>query len=60
MEKNISSIKDFTHMIYTSEISPVLREWKERLNNSDNSKDYKTALGECIHDLENIYKNNGK
>lgn len=52
MEKNINSIKDFAHMTYTSEISPVLREWKERLNNSGNSKDYKIALGECIHDLE--------
>lgn len=46
-------------MVYTSNISTVLKEWKERLNNSGNSKDYNIALAECIHDLE-ILNSNGK
>lgn len=44
-------------MIYTSDISPVLKEWKERLNRSDNSFDYKVAISECINDLENQISN---
>lgn len=39
-------------MIYTTDITPVIREWKQRLHKG-NSSDYNIALDECIHDLEN-------
>lgn len=38
-------------MIYTSDVTPVIKEWKQRLHNG-NSSDYNVALEECIHDLE--------
>lgn len=38
-------------MIYTSDITPVIKEWKERMHKG-NSADYNVALAECIHDLE--------
>lgn len=41
-------------MTYNVEISHVLQEWKERLDNSGNDFSYNIALSECIHDLENI------
>lgn len=38
-------------MTCTSDVTPVIKEWKERLHNG-NGADYNIALEECIHDLE--------
>lgn len=56
MEKGTDGLKKpsylkVTAMIYTGDVTPVIKEWKQRLRNG-NSNDYNVALEECIHDLE--------
>lgn len=35
-------------------VNYVLSKWKQRLKTTHNNFDYKVALDECIHDLEQI------
>ena len=40
-------------MIVQDNISSLLSQWEERLGKK-HSKDYKIALGECIHELQEL------
>ena len=41
-------------MIYISDVQQLADTWTERMNNPTQSFDYKTALSECIYDLNQL------
>lgn len=41
-------------MIYINDIQQLADTWTERMNNPAQSFDYKTALSECIYDLNQL------
>ena len=41
-------------MIYISDIQQLADKWTERMNNPAQSFDYRTALSECIYDLNQL------
>lgn len=45
-------------MMYTSDITSVIKHWKERLHSTNNDSSYKIALSECISELEDTINGN--
>ena len=41
-------------MITEHNISSLLSQWKERLENNGYSKEYRCALGECVYELQQL------
>jgi hypothetical protein len=41
-------------MIYVSDIQQLADRWTERMNNPAQSFEYRTALSECIYDLNQL------
>jgi hypothetical protein len=41
-------------MIYVNDVQQLADKWTERMNNPTQSFDYKTALSECIYDLNQL------
>ena len=41
-------------MIYISDVQQLADKWTERMNNPSQSFDYKTALSECIYELNQL------
>lgn len=41
-------------MAIESNIISLLSQWRNRLGTTDNNLDYKSALSECIYDLQNL------
>lgn len=41
-------------MIYISDIQQLADKWTERMNNPTQSFDYKSALSECIYELNQL------
>ncbi len=41
-------------MIAERNIESLLSQWKGRLNNENNSEEYKIAIRECMYELQNV------
>lgn len=39
-------------MIYLGQLTQLMNVWKGRLGHTSNNFDYKVALSECLHELE--------
>lgn len=44
-------------IIQEKDIGSILSSWKDRLQDSNYSKEYRCALGECLYDIQGLVDN---